>query len=173
MILDRTLVSTRLGPMALFADGDELLALTLDGRHNADAHSVRHLNRHLGAFDVREHRDAGGGASRLKRYFRGDLAALDEQPVRLLGTDFQCAVWRALRRIPAGATRSYAQLAAAVKRPAAVRAVGAANGANPIALFVPCHRVIASDGTPHGYGGGIERKRWLLAHEARRGVSAR
>ena len=76
-------------------------------------------------------------------------------------------VWRALRRIPSGKPVSYGALARRIGRPSAVRAVGAANGANPLALFVPCHRVIASDGTPHGYGGGLDRKRWLLAHEAR------
>ena len=81
------------------------------------------------------------------------------------GTAFQLAVWAALRAIPAGSTLSYGALAARLGRPAAVRAVGAANGANPIALFVPCHRVIAADGTLWGYGGGLERKRWLLAHE--------
>ena len=74
-------------------------------------------------------------------------------------------MWQALREIPAGATWSYAQLARHVGRPAAVRAVGAANGQNPVSLVVPCHRVIASDGKLCGYGGGIERKRWLLQHE--------
>ena len=101
----------------------------------------------------------------LTRYFAGELAAIDTVPVELNGTEFQKRVWQALRRIPAGSTLSYAELARRIAEPAAVRAVGAANGANPVALVVPCHRVIGSDGTLTGYGGGLERKRWLLTHE--------
>jgi methylated-DNA-[protein]-cysteine S-methyltransferase len=81
------------------------------------------------------------------------------------GTDFQRTVWQALRRIPCGTTISYGELARRIGRPAAVRAVGLANGANPVGVVVPCHRVIGADGSLTGYGGGIERKRWLLAHE--------
>ena len=84
-------------------------------------------------------------------------------------TPFQRAVWAALRRIPAGSTTSYGALSAEIGRPAAVRAVGLANGANPVAIVVPCHRVIGADGSLTGYGGGLPRKRWLLAHE---GVAA-
>jgi O-6-methylguanine DNA methyltransferase len=101
----------------------------------------------------------------LAAYFRGDLHAIDSLPIDPRGTDFQRRVWAALRTIPAGTTWSYAQLAHAVGQPSAMRAVGAANGRNPIALVVPCHRVIASDGTLGGYGGGLEKKRWLLRHE--------
>lgn len=101
----------------------------------------------------------------LSRYFAGDCAAIDAVRVELNGTEFQKRVWQALRRIPGGSTISYAELARRIGEPAAVRAVGAANGANPIALVVPCHRVIGSDGTLTGYGGGLERKRWLLVHE--------
>jgi methylated-DNA-[protein]-cysteine S-methyltransferase len=81
------------------------------------------------------------------------------------GTPFQEKVWSRLRKIPAGATLSYAQLARAVGKPSAVRAVAGANARNPVSVVVPCHRVIASDGKLAGYGGGIPRKRWLLAHE--------
>jgi methylated-DNA-[protein]-cysteine S-methyltransferase len=112
-------------------------------------------------------RDPHGVTSRLERYFAGELAALDELACAGAGTPFQQAVWRALRDIPAGQTRSYGQVAAAIGAPRAVRAVGAANGRNPIAIVVPCHRVIGADGTLTGYGGGLPRKRWLLAHEAR------
>jgi methylated-DNA-[protein]-cysteine S-methyltransferase len=101
----------------------------------------------------------------LSRYFAGEITAIDDIPVELNGTDFQKRVWQGLRRIPAGSTLSYAGLARRIGEPAAVRAVGAANGANPVALVVPCHRVIGSDGTLTGYGGGLERKRWLLVHE--------
>jgi len=86
-------------------------------------------------------------------------------PVRAGGTPFQRVVWAALREIPPGRTTSYGQLAARLGRPGASRAVGLANGANPVAIAVPCHRVIGADGTLTGYGGGIERKRWLLEHE--------
>jgi methylated-DNA-[protein]-cysteine S-methyltransferase len=103
----------------------------------------------------------------LQAYFDGDLAALDRVDVELNGTAFQRRVWEALRGIEAGTTTSYGALARTVGEPAAVRAVGAANGANPVAVIVPCHRVIGSNGSLTGYGGGLERKKWLLAHEAR------
>jgi methylated-DNA-[protein]-cysteine S-methyltransferase len=101
----------------------------------------------------------------LSRYFEGQFDVLDTVQVELNGTEFQKRVWRALRRIPSGSTISYAELSRRIGEPSAVRAVGAANGANPIALIVPCHRVIGSDGTLTGYGGGLDRKRWLLVHE--------
>jgi len=104
-------------------------------------------------------------AEALRRYFGGDLAALDAVPAELNGTPFQKAVWQALRRIPPGSTISYGELARRIGQPTSVRAVGAANGANPVAVIVPCHRVIGSNGTLTGYGGGLDRKRWLLAHE--------
>ena len=104
-------------------------------------------------------------ASVLRRYFEGDLAALDTVAVELNGTEFQKQVWQALRRIPHGTTISYAELARRVGTISAVRAVGSANGANPVAVIVPCHRVIGSDGSLTGYGGGLERKKWLLEHE--------
>jgi methylated-DNA-[protein]-cysteine S-methyltransferase len=102
----------------------------------------------------------------LERYFgNGDIAALDTVPVELNGTPFQKTVWEALRRIPGGTTISYAELARRIGEPAAVRAVGTANGANPVAVIVPCHRVIGSNGRLTGYGGGLDRKQWLLEHE--------
>jgi methylated-DNA-[protein]-cysteine S-methyltransferase len=104
-------------------------------------------------------------SSVLRRYFDGDLAALDTVPVELNGTPFQKKVWEALRRIPCGGTISYGELARRIGETAAIRAVGAANGANPVAVIVPCHRVIGSDGSLTGYGGGLDRKQWLLAHE--------
>lgn len=113
--------------------------------------------------------EAGGAAAslalRVVAYFDGELAALDEIPVVTTGTPFQQAVWAALRRIPTGQTTSYGAIARGLGKRAAVRAVGAANGQNPVSLVVPCHRVIASDGTLCGYGGGLWRKEWLLRHE--------
>jgi methylated-DNA-[protein]-cysteine S-methyltransferase len=101
----------------------------------------------------------------FEAYFAGDIRALDQIPVATVGTAFQRKVWAALRRIPAGETRSYGQLAAEIGEPSASRAVGLANGQNPIAIVVPCHRVIGADGSLTGFGGGLPRKRWLLAHE--------
>jgi methylated-DNA-[protein]-cysteine S-methyltransferase len=101
----------------------------------------------------------------MDRYFKGEVGALDAIPVELNGTPFQRSVWHALRRIPGGTTISYAELAKRIGEPTAVRAVGTANGANPVAVIVPCHRVIGSDGRLTGYGGGLDRKQWLLQHE--------
>ncbi|MFN3583191.1 methylated-DNA--[protein]-cysteine S-methyltransferase [Phenylobacterium sp.] len=98
-------------------------------------------------------------------YFAGELGALAAAPWRGGGTAFQEKVWAALCKIPAGETWSYARLAERIGRPTAMRAVGLANGSNPVALVVPCHRVIGSNGSLTGYAGGLARKRWLLAHE--------
>jgi len=104
-------------------------------------------------------------ARAVRTYFAGDLQALEDLPVRVRGTPFETAVWQTLRQIPVGQTWSYAALAAALDRPRAVRAVGRANGRNPVSLVLPCHRVIGADGRLVGYGGGLERKAWLLRHE--------
>jgi methylated-DNA-[protein]-cysteine S-methyltransferase len=105
------------------------------------------------------HRDA------LRRYFAGELSALDELRCDVAGTPFQAAVWRALRTIPAGETLSYGMLASRLGNAKAVRAVGLANGRNPVSLVLPCHRVVGADGALTGYAGGLPRKRWLLHHE--------
>jgi methylated-DNA-[protein]-cysteine S-methyltransferase len=112
-------------------------------------------------------RNPFGHVATLERYFEGDIAAIDTIPVALTGTPFQLKVWNALRAIAGGATRSYSALAERIGAPSAVRAVGLANGSNPIGVVVPCHRVIGRDGSLTGYGGGLARKRWLLEHEAR------
>ena len=101
----------------------------------------------------------------LEAYFGGDLEAIDAIAVARPGTPFQRKVWAELRRIPCSRTISYGELAERIGQPTAVRAVGTANGANPISIFVPCHRVIGANGTLTGYGGGLENKRWLLVHE--------
>lgn len=106
-------------------------------------------------------------AGALEAFFAGELGAIDGLAVRTGGSGFRRRVWGALRLIPAGTTTSYGRLAAAIGSPGASRAVGLANGANPVAIVVPCHRVIGADGTLTGYGGGLERKRWLLEHEQR------
>lgn len=104
-------------------------------------------------------------ARAMEAYFAGDLRAIDALPVATGGTAFQREVWAVLREIPAGTTTSYGALAARLGKPGASRAVGLANGANPVGIVVPCHRVIGADGMLTGYGGGLPRKKWLLAHE--------
>ena len=152
--------------------GEMLVATDAEGAvraldfHDYEARFLRLLGRHYGEVVL-----VPGPAPEAVRqasaaYFSGDLSAFDGVPVKTGGTDFQRAVWRALRTIPAGETWTYGRLAQAVGSPKAVRAVGLANGVNPIAIIVPCHRVIGANGTLTGYAGGIERKRWLLAHEA-------
>lgn len=160
-----THVSSPLGSIVLYAHGDALIGLEFGdeaGRVNA---LRERFERHLGSVEVREACDPSGAARRLSAYFAGDRQALVDQRVEMLGTDFERAVWGELRRIPVGRTISYGQLAARVGRPNGSRAAGQANGRNPIGIVVPCHRVIAADGTLGGYGGGLDRKRWLLEHE--------
>jgi methylated-DNA-[protein]-cysteine S-methyltransferase len=106
----------------------------------------------------------------IDEYFAGDLGAIDRIDCATNGTPFQQQVWHALRTIPVGTTLSYGALAARIGNASAVRAVGLANGANPIAVVLPCHRVIGTDGSLTGYGGGLTRKRWLLAHERVKGL---
>jgi methylated-DNA-[protein]-cysteine S-methyltransferase len=101
----------------------------------------------------------------LSSYFAGDLARLKSIPCRIAGTPFQRNVWTALQTIPAGTTLSYGALATKLDIAKAVRAVGHANGTNPISVVIPCHRLIGANGSLTGYGGGLDRKRWLLAHE--------
>ena len=165
MMFETRTVSSPLGPLTLWALEDQLVGLEFSRERHRVSSLAAALEREFGVSSAREGRDPAGAAARLEAFFAGDLTQLDAQPVRLGGTEFQKKAWEALRRIPAGETRSYAQQAAAIGQPAAVRAIGAANGANRIALFVPCHRVIASGGGPGGYGGGLPAKRWLLRHE--------
>src|SRR5580658_2896403 len=110
-------------------------------------------------------RDPSGLSSALRAYYDGDVFVLDKLSVFFGGTPFQNKVWKALRTIPCGMTLSYGALAKRIREPKAVRAVGLANGSNPVGVVVPCHRVIGSDGSLTGYGGGLPRKRWLLEHE--------
>jgi methylated-DNA-[protein]-cysteine S-methyltransferase len=127
----------------------------------------RALARRIGTIEWVAARDARDLDARLRAYFAGDLATLSGVEVELAGTAFQRRVWSALRGIPPGQTTSYGALARSIGATRAARAVGAANGANPLWLLVPCHRAIGADGRLTGYAGGVERKRWLLAHESR------
>jgi methylated-DNA-[protein]-cysteine S-methyltransferase len=123
------------------------------------------LRLQYGATVLRAGRAPHDIRSALSRYFKGELGSLAAIKWRVAGTAFQRKVWTALTTIPAGTTLSYGALAAQLGMPKAVRAVGHANGSNPISVVVPCHRMIGADGSLTGYGGGLERKRWLLQHE--------
>lgn len=145
-------ISSPLGPVQLFAHGDELSVVHMVG-------DGAPLDGEERACDV-----LLAAADQLREYFAGHRRVF-ELPLAPQGTGFQQRVWQALCKIPFGQTRSYGEIAAAIGRPSASRAVGAANGKNPIWIIVPCHRVIGASGQLTGYAGGLDAKRWLLAHE--------
>jgi methylated-DNA-[protein]-cysteine S-methyltransferase len=150
-----------IGPLGLAAEDGVLVAVTFNGLPRLRSWATRALGR----CDWVDVDDPAGVTAPLERFFAGDLDALASIPVRLHGTDFQRRTWQALRRIPSGKTWSYRRLAQELGDANATRAVGAANGQNPVPVIIPCHRVIGSDGSLTGFGGGLDRKRWLLQHE--------
>ena len=159
------LFSSPVGDIRLVSDADGgLRALDFDGH---DDRMQRLLRLHYGEVDLAPGPAPVAVTRALSASFDGDLSALDAVPTTTGGTDFQRSVWAALRDIPPGETMGYGQLAARIGRPSASRAVGAANGANPVAIIVPCHRVIGASGSLTGFGGGLARKAWLLEHERR------
>jgi methylated-DNA-[protein]-cysteine S-methyltransferase len=163
LLFDR--IETPIGDTVLVCDEQGNLCLL---RWDDAAHSWRAaLSHHHPDAELVEASDPFGHTRALAAYMEGEIAAIAGLRVAFAGTPFQHSVWSALRTIPAGQTRSYGSLARAIGRPRAMRAVGLANGKNPIAIVVPCHRVIGSDGSLTGFGGGLERKRWLLEHEVR------
>ena len=164
-----------IGPLRLVASDAGLCRIAFAGSPAAEVR--RELERRFGSVRVApsERRRAvlERASHALDRYFahaREEFAGIPLDPG---GTDFQREVWSALARIPAGETRSYAEIAAELSRPRACRAVGSANRGNPLPVLVPCHRVIGSDGSLHGYAGRVDRKEWLLRHEGRLGENAR
>lgn len=165
MLFQLERVPATCGLMLVATDSDGTVCALL--WESDDAQMRRLLSTHYGVSDVRlEVRQSASSARRaLEAYLAGDRRAIDAIPVKACGTPFQREVWAALRTIPAGTTMSYGALATQLNRADAMRAVGLANGANPIAVVVPCHRVIGADGSLTGYGGGLDRKRWLLEHE--------
>jgi methylated-DNA-[protein]-cysteine S-methyltransferase len=152
-----------IGTILIMTDDDDAVRGIDFADHETRLHQLLRLQ--YGTYTVADHSGGGATAGALTAYFAGDLDALAAVPIKIAGTAFQRDVWNALRTIPAGSTMSYGQLAAHLGRPKASRAVGLANGSNPISIVVPCHRVIGSNGALTGYGGGLERKRWLLEHE--------
>jgi methylated-DNA-[protein]-cysteine S-methyltransferase len=148
-----------IGELTLVSDGEMLIGLYMEKREDE---TLRRDGRNA----------AQGGpaclrvtAEQLAAYFAGELRTFD-LPLAFHGTEFQQRCWQELQRIPFATTISYTELAQRIGKPAAVRAVGAANGRNPISVIVPCHRVIGANGSLVGFGGGLDRKRWLLRHEA-------
>jgi methylated-DNA-[protein]-cysteine S-methyltransferase len=132
-----------------------------------EARMLRLLRAHYGNCTLEDCAAPASLKRALAAYFAGNIDALADVKTATAGTPFQREVWKALRTIPAGTTINYGQLAASIGRKGASRAVGAANGANPIPIVVPCHRVIGADGSLTGFGSGLPRKQWLLDHEAR------
>src|SRR5215813_10317519 len=169
-LIDR--VATPIGELIVVADGDGNLR-TIDWTdHEVRMKQLLDRQYGKGSYTLKPARNPGGLSSAMRRYFDGDLKVIEALPVKTAGTAFQKSVWRALSRIKCGSTISYAELARRIGKPKAVRAVGLANGQNPIGIVVPCHRVIGSNGSLTGYGGGLERKRALLELEKSRNAPA-
>jgi methylated-DNA-[protein]-cysteine S-methyltransferase len=169
MRLVRATLPTPVGPMLALASDEDLCALEFGSDARMSRLEAR-LVRFFAAPQVEDGSNAIIARTRewLDAYFAGAAADVQAIPLGALGTRFEQKVWKALRLIPPGETRSYGQVAAQVASTVnASRAVGLANGANPIAIVVPCHRVIGADGSLTGYGGGLDRKLWLLEHEQR------
>lgn len=160
LLIDR--VDSPIGEVLLISDGRALWALDFDDHEDR---MLKLMGSRADATSFREADDPQGFSSRLRAYFEGRFEALDDIPVETGGTAFQREVWLALRAIKPGETESYGALAKRLGRPGASRAVGRTNGLNPVAIVLPCHRVIGANGSLTGYGGGLDRKRWLLGHE--------
>ena len=163
LFLDR--IETPIGEMLLVTDAaGKVRALDWN---DYQSRMTTLLDRHYGKgrYTLEPAHDTKALREVIRRYFAGEVNAIDELATETTGTGFQKSVWNELRNIPVGTSISYGTLAKRIERPKAVRAVGLANGSNPIGLIVPCHRVIGADGSLTGYGGGLERKKWLLEHE--------
>jgi O-6-methylguanine DNA methyltransferase len=153
-----------IGDILIAHDGKQICNLEFA---DCEDRMQRMLARHFGAIEAERTSARGEFGKALRRYFKGEVTAIDDLPVARIGTPFQQRAWAALRRIPAGQTRSYGEQARSIRAPKAARAVGLANHLNPIGIVVPCHRVRGADGKLTGYAGGLERKRWLIDHEAK------
>jgi methylated-DNA-[protein]-cysteine S-methyltransferase len=163
LLIDR--LATPIGELLIVADGDGCLRTVDWTDHEARMRLLLDRYYGKGRYTLTPARDRGGLTTAMRAYFKGDIEVIDRLPVATNGTPFQDSIWRELRRIERGCTISYAALAERIGKPRAVRAAGLANGQNPISIVVPCHRVIGSNGTLTGYGGGLPRKKWLLEHE--------
>lgn len=158
-------IATPLGPLWILCDEQFRLRAVEWEEHSE--RMVQLLDIHYRAAGYRRvsSPNPGGFSDKFRDYFDGDLSAIENLPSATAGTPFQREVWQALRTIPCGQVMHYGQLAEQLGRSGAARAVGAANGSNPVSIVVPCHRVIGRNGTMTGYAGGVSRKEWLLRHE--------
>lgn len=155
-------ISSPIGIVLVAIFQDQLIALDF-----ADYVERMHqlLKRRIGTFTLTKKRNPAGIATPVRQYFDGDLHAFDQVPLALHGSTFQERAWQALRTIRPGQIATYGEQAIKIGAPKAARAVGHANGQNPIAIAIPCHRVIGNNRSLTGYAGGLDRKRWLLSHE--------
>jgi methylated-DNA-[protein]-cysteine S-methyltransferase len=169
MILHRATISTPIGDMLVLASAEGLCALEFVGPRKRLTRLEHRLSHWFPPHRIVD--DETGTTTRTRQwltaYFEGTTADVGGLPISMHGAPFEQKVWRALLQIPPGETTSYGAIARALGSAGASRAVGAANGANPIAIIVPCHRVVGSSGSLVGYGGGLDRKTWLLEHERR------
>jgi methylated-DNA-[protein]-cysteine S-methyltransferase len=155
-------LETEIGTLLLVVDQSALCALDYG---DEQPQLMKRLTRRYGQFQLRRTKNPQEFTELLQAYFAGDHPVLDRIPISVGGTPFQQQVWSALRTIPSGETIAYGELAAKIGKPTAARAVGMANAVNPIVIVVPCHRVIGAKAKLVGYGGGLDRKQWLLNHE--------
>ncbi|MBE9205907.1 methylated-DNA--[protein]-cysteine S-methyltransferase [Nostoc sp. LEGE 06077] len=155
-------INSAIGTILIVTDGDKLCALDFA---DYEPRMLKLLQRRYGSFDLQYVKNSQSFSSKIQAYFDGDRTSFNHIPISIGGTPFQQQVWLALQTIPWGKTISYTELAARIGKPTACRAVGMANSLNPIALVLPCHRVIGANAALTGYAGGLERKRWLLNHE--------
>lgn len=160
--LQSATIASPLGNILVVANGEQICSLDYEDYRQR---MMKLLQRRYRAFQLVPVSNPCEINNYLEAYFAGDSACLDSIPVNTGGTAFQQEVWQALRTIPPGTTTSYGELAGKLGRPTAYRAVGGANALNPIAIIIPCHRVIGANTTLTGYAGGLERKEWLLRHE--------
>ena len=158
-------IDTPLGPLWILCDEQFRLRAVEWEDHSDRMTQLLDLHYRHEGYQRIDARDPGGLSRQLDAYFAGDLSIIERLPTATAGTPFQREVWQALRTIPCGQVMHYGQLAETLGRPGAARAVGAANGSNPVSIVVPCHRVIGRNGTMTGYAGGVQRKEWLLRHE--------
>ena len=158
-------IATPLGELLILCDEEYNLRAVEWQEHSLRLLKLLNLHYQTDGFQRLTASNPNGLSDKLSGYFQGELALIADLPTATAGTPFQREVWQALRTVPCGEVISYGKLAHKLGRPGAARAVGAANGANPISIVVPCHRVIGQNGAMTGYAGGVTRKSWLLRHE--------
>jgi methylated-DNA-[protein]-cysteine S-methyltransferase len=160
-------LATPIGDFLLVSDDEGVLRAGEFADHDLRLRTMLDRRLGVGRYVLSQGHVPAPTRTAMSAYFTGELSAIDAIPTKAGGTSFQETVWAELRRLQAGQATTYATLAQRIERPQSPRAVGHANGANPISIVIPCHRLVGASGHLTGYGGGLERKRWLLDHEAR------